>query len=280
MKSKYLIVILLFLSFVTLNVYLFVEAPPPLEDGRGKKGQKLYSVTEAFRIIAKENDAVRALYTKGIVGEGKKKNLKFDEKWEQKEVEAGPLPALFLRSTSAYLSKCQSSLGLFLGSDYPISSANAFKGKQTEYYKQMKEDKQPKFFFDESSGKYTAMFPDYAKAEACVTCHNEHKDSPKKDWKLNDMMGATTWTFPEDSLTMEQINYLLAVYRKGVASTYNAYLAKAGAFTKNPKPEIGKNWPAGGYYLPSAEVFLDSANKINAPGTLSSILTLNSQGEK
>jgi adenylate cyclase len=272
MKNR-LFLIILILIFITVNIYLFVNAPVPLSEK--KTSGKMYPVAEAFRILAKENDAVRALYTKCIVGAGKKQKMKFDEKWEQKDVEAGPLPALFLRSTSAYLSKTRSSLGLFLGSDYPISSANRFKGRQVEYYNQMKLDKQPKFFLDETTGKYTAMFPDYASAETCVSCHNEHKDSPKKDWKINDMMGATTWTYPDDSLSLDQINQLLAFYRKGVAETYNVYLSKTAGFSKEPKPVVGTNWPSQGYFLPSLEVFLDSANRINAPGTLKSILALN-----
>ncbi|MGH8566472.1 MAG: c-type heme family protein, partial [Gammaproteobacteria bacterium] len=26
-------------------------------------------------------------------------------------------------------------------------------------------------------------------AEACVACHNNHKDTPKRDFKLDDVMG-------------------------------------------------------------------------------------------
>ena len=34
--------------------------------------------------------------------------------------------------------------------------------------------------------------------EACVTCHNTHPDSPKKDWKLNDVRGALEVVVPVD----------------------------------------------------------------------------------
>ena len=39
------------------------------------------------------------------------------------------------------------------------------------------------------SSYFTAVYPDKAVAEACVSCHNHHKDTPKRDFKLDDVMG-------------------------------------------------------------------------------------------
>jgi len=36
-------------------------------------------------------------------------------------------------------------------------------------------------------------------APACVTCHNDHKDSPKKDFKLGDTMGGVVIRVPMGS---------------------------------------------------------------------------------
>lgn len=38
--------------------------------------------------------------------------------------------------------------------------------------------------------------PDIASANACVTCHNDHADSPKRDFKLDDLMGMLVVTVP------------------------------------------------------------------------------------
>ena len=54
--------------------------------------------------MAFENDVTRTLFTKAIVGHGKKQGLAFDENWAQPDVHAGPLPALFLRGVSDELS--------------------------------------------------------------------------------------------------------------------------------------------------------------------------------
>ena len=269
-KKRFLILIL---GFISLNVYLFATAPAPLPDRADGASARL-PVERAFAVLAKENDAVRSLYTRSIVGEGQKLNLLYQEDWKDTGVEAGPLPALFLRGTATFLEKQPLPLSLFLGSDYPISTANKFSGIQEKYFDQMKEDKQPKYFFDEDTKLYTAMFPDLANVKTCVSCHNQHPDSPKKDWQLGDMMGATTWTFPKDSVTVEEVTEMIAVYRKGARHTYENYLNKVNTFSNTQKPEIGTKWPSNGYFLPTADAFMDSVNTIAAPASLNQLLLL------
>lgn len=36
---------------------------------------------------------------------------------------------------------------------------------------------------------FAAVYPDYAVSEACAICHNEHKDSPRTDIEVGDVMG-------------------------------------------------------------------------------------------
>ncbi len=36
---------------------------------------------------------------------------------------------------------------------------------------------------------FTAVYPDVAVNQSCVNCHNQHKDSPKKDWKSGEVLG-------------------------------------------------------------------------------------------
>jgi len=43
---------------------------------------------------------------------------------------------------------------------------------------------------------YTAVYPDVAVAKACVTCHNNHVDSPRDDFKLDDVMGGVVIRIP------------------------------------------------------------------------------------
>jgi hypothetical protein len=147
-------------------------------------------IEKVFRILAGENDIVRALWTADIVGAGMKAGLKFDEKWREPGVAAGPLPALFLRESATALHKTRVPLGLFLGFDYPIAQSNLFTGVQAAHFERVRATGHPEFFHAADIGRYTAMFADLAVAPGCVSCHNEHANSPKTDWKLKDIMGA------------------------------------------------------------------------------------------
>ncbi len=256
----------------TIGGIVYSCAPLP-EEGGGSVVKKLYSVKEAFEIVAKENDVARTLYTKAIVGAGKKKGLKFHEDWAKDDVEAGPLPALFLRGIAGDIrKKGDVPLGLFLGSDFPIRKSNKFKGKQAELFAEMRKDSKPKFFYDEENKLYTAMFPDFAVAGPCVNCHNDHPETSKSDWKLGDIQGATTWTYPADSVTFDELQGIIMAYRDGAGATYDSYLAKTKGFTENEIPPVGASWPSSGYILPETEVFLDSIAELTAYETLKGIL--------
>ena len=43
---------------------------------------------------------------------------------------------------------------------------------------------------------FTAVYADTAIATACVSCHNEHKDTPRKDFKMGDVMGGVVIRIP------------------------------------------------------------------------------------
>ncbi|MFM1879239.1 MAG: hypothetical protein RLZZ241_2105 [Bacteroidota bacterium] len=273
MTKKRLFLIGIVLVFITVNAYLFLTAPEPLTLENNQE-KYVYSVNDGFEILAKLNDNYRRIYTKRIVGDGSKANLKFDENWQNHTVEAGPLPALFLRATSANLEKSPLPLGLYLGSDYPIAESNLLTGVQGQKFEEIKQDKQPRFFYDEDTQRYIAMFPDFAAADACVTCHNEHKASPKTDWKLNDIMGATTWSYPRDSLTAGELLEWVAVYNESAQKSYATYLEKTKGFITAQQPEIGQKWPVEGTFLPDVKTFSDEVLKDASFGLVQGIVKL------
>lgn len=45
---------------------------------------------------------------------------------------------------------------------------------------------------------FRAVYADKAVSKACVSCHNSHPSSPRKDFKLNDVMGGIIISFPVD----------------------------------------------------------------------------------
>ncbi|AUP77612.1 c-type heme family protein [Flavivirga eckloniae] len=252
---------------ITMSCFFSCGGVP--EDKKASAGtEKAFSVEEVLEMVAKENDVTRTLYTKAIVGKGKKQGMKFDEDWRKDDVEAGPLPALFLRGVATSIKKSPVPLGLYLGSDFPINAANKFEGQQAVLFEQIKKDQKPQFFYDDDQKLHTAMFVDLASAGACVTCHNDHAQTAKSDWKLGDVMGATTWQYPKDSLSYKETVAVLNSYAKGTVDIYMEYLDEIEAFEKSEKPVIGDKWPEEGNYLPTAEVFLDSVKKLSSYETM------------
>lgn len=252
-------------SLACLGIYLFVSAPQPLDDQNQQ--QAVIPVEKMFALVQAENATVRAMFTQEIIGEGKKVRLKFDEHWRDADLEAGPLPALFLRETAKSMEKSPVRLSLFLGSDYPISPDNRFEGLQQEKFQVLRQSRQAQFFYVPDTGLHTGMFADIAVAAPCIDCHNQHEQSPKQDWRLNDVMGAATWMYPASVVTLEDMLKAVTVLHQGIGDAYSAYLDKVKTFAH--PPVIGEHWPHDGYYLPSREVFMQAFLQRAAPHTLS-----------
>lgn len=256
-------------GFVLLALYLFVSAPPELPDGA--RGGKAIPAESALALLDAESAAIRALYTREIVGAGTKQGLAFREDWKKDEVRAGPLPALLLRETSNRLQMRVPELSLFLGSDFPLVKENLFTGAQAAHYQEVKKTLRPKFFFDTAQGRTTAMFPDRASAQACVTCHNEHPNTPKKDWVLNEPMGATTWSYAGRQVPSETMLRMIAMLRKSAVDSYGAYLQKVDRFDAAARPAVGDKWPRDGFYLPDLETFRKAVEAQNSAATLNGL---------
>ncbi len=261
---------LIFLSGVILSVYLFVSAPAPLspETGLNKK----ISIEKIFKILNDENKIVRSIYTKEIVIKGKKTGLKFDEDWQELGVNAGPLPAQFLRETAKNLERRPVRLGLYLGSDYPINEANKLTGTQLVNFENIKKNMGDRFFHVNDMGVYVYMSADIAIAKACVNCHNKHSQSPKNNWVLNDVMGATTWTYPDEKISIEDALVMISEFQLSVKTSYERYINHI--VSRDNPPLIGKKWPVDGYFLPSSKEFMKHVTSKSSSNTMSSLVQI------
>lgn len=270
--------VLVLSALMVVGIYLFATAPADLDNDTGGGGRQV-PVETLFHLLDAENASIRKIYTAEIVTPGLKNGLKYREDWKSKTVHAGPLPALVLRETASRLQQRVPDLSLFLGSNFPIEASNRFKGSQLAYFDKIEKEQQPQFFLDGSTGRYTAMFADIAAAPACVSCHNDHPNSPRKDWKLNDVMGATTWSFPRKQVSTDELVEILAAYRASALDTYDAYLKKTAAFDPAQRPQLGERWPTDGLYLPDADTFRKRVEERNSIASLNLLLqTLPSAG--
>jgi hypothetical protein len=250
-------------------IYLFVTAPPPLAEGGSPASNDRPTIPVKVLLDSANlvNAAARKIYTERIVSRGQEAGLSFNEEWRQPEVESGPLPALFLREVASELQKQDAALALFLGSDQPISSSNAFKGEQIGQFEALKHDRKPRYFEMPSLQLQVGLYADLAVAPGCVSCHNEHPNTPKRDWKLGDVMGATTWTYPRSTVTDRELRQGVAQVYEAIAGAYATYLAKTQRF--RDAPLTGGHWPEKGRrQLPDVETFVAAVKDATAASIL------------
>ena len=125
--------------------------------------------------------------------------IKPAEHW--KDLENGaPLPAQMFRAGAEAVADLTDKFTYSLQSEWPINKQNAPK---TPMEKQGLEyifaNPGENFYGEEKLGDvtyFTAVYPDVAVSEACTKCHNEHKDTPKTDFQVGEVMGGVVIRVP------------------------------------------------------------------------------------
>jgi len=155
--------------------------------------------TDALFAVMK---ADRTNYTKLIIQRlGPKGAGAITPKEEWKDLENGaPLPAQMFRAGAEAVRDLNDTFTYSLQSLWPINKQNAPKSPmEKEGLTFIKDNPGENFYGTEELGGvnyYTAVYPDVAVAAPCVDCHNEHKDTPKTDFKLGDVMGGVVIRVP------------------------------------------------------------------------------------
>jgi hypothetical protein len=142
----------------------------------------------------------RTVYTRLVVNrlQNEEKVIKASEHF--KDDKALPLPAQMFRFGSEMVAEKKAGFSYSLLSIWPINKQNAAKtAAEKEGLEAVAKDPSKAFYKEETLGRtkyYTAVYADRAVSPACVTCHNEHKDTPKKDFKLGQTMGGVVIRIP------------------------------------------------------------------------------------
>jgi hypothetical protein len=138
-------------------------------------------------------EADRDLYTRHVVERMQAKGIVVaSENWEERNTL--PLPAQFLMESGRHVGKKGIGMQYRLISLWPINKRNiptnplqsiglgTILTQPTRPFTGVTKVGTTRYF--------EAVYPDLAVSQACIGCHNAHPDSPRRDFKLNDVMGA------------------------------------------------------------------------------------------
>jgi len=147
-------------------------------------------------------NADRANYTKLVVkrlGPAGAGAIKPDENW--KDIDNGTLlPAQMFRAGSEAVAEVTDDFTYSLQSIWPIGKQNGPKTPIEKTGLQYVVDNPGENYYGEEElggvTYYTAVYPDVAVSDACSSCHNDHKDSPKTDFAVGDVMGGVVIRVP------------------------------------------------------------------------------------
>ena len=175
-------------AVVLSNSYLKGESRSLLES----------QVVESARNTAMQFKQLRAYYAKNVVGKVKKSGalaVGIDHAQDKGTI---PLPATMIHDLSA---NSQASTKVTLYSSFPFPNRrerqlDAFAQKALDYLQRGESDE---FIATETVHGVRSVrvaVADHMAAQACVSCHNSHPDSPKTDWKVGDVRGVLEVSVP------------------------------------------------------------------------------------
>jgi hypothetical protein len=142
----------------------------------------------------------RTVYTRMVVNrlQDQEKVIKASEHF--KDDKALPLPAQMFRFGAEMVAEKKKGFSYALLSLWPVNKQNAAKTPvEKEGLEAVAKDGSKAFYKEETLGKtkyFTAIYADRAVSPACFNCHNNHKDSPRTDFKLGDTMGGVVLRIP------------------------------------------------------------------------------------
>lgn len=130
--------------------------------------------------------AFRTAYVLLVVDHVRESGVQPKEDWV-KDVHAIPLPAQFVKVAGGDIGSFEIGLiGLT-----PVYKSNLPRTQaEAQALERMVANPQQKLITFEDGDQFKGLSADFAIVQSCADCHNAHPDSPKRDFRKGDMMGA------------------------------------------------------------------------------------------
>lgn len=153
--------------------------------------------------LHKVMESDRTVYTKLIVNRlaVNEKVIKASEHW--KDESALVLPAQMFRYGAEMVAEKGANFSYSLLSLWPVNKQNSPKTEVEKTGLKFIADNPGKNYYSKEQlggqNYFTAIYADTAIAKACISCHNAHKDSPRTDFKMGEVMGGVVIRIPVGS---------------------------------------------------------------------------------
>ena len=161
------------------------------ERNEAEGGVPYQKLTDMLHLVMSSD---RTVYTRKVVQRLTRDDEVITASEHYQDDAALPLPAQMFRYGAELASDASEELSYSLLSLHPINRKNGpVTEVETQGLRHVADNPGENFYgAEELDGEryFVAIYPDYAVAEACVNCHNNHKDSPRRDAKVGDVMGA------------------------------------------------------------------------------------------
>ncbi|NQV60327.1 MAG: DUF3365 domain-containing protein [Alphaproteobacteria bacterium] len=135
---------------------------------------------------------IRGYYTKNVIAKVKA-NGTIKPAIKHKDVpNTVPLPATFIHDVSKLMEDRDTKIRLYSAYPFPNRSTRKLDNFQTEAWTALNAN--PDAIFSrrvtiDGTAVVRVAMADKMVAQGCVNCHNSHPDTPKSDWKLDDVRG-------------------------------------------------------------------------------------------
>lgn len=187
-------------GFILGAAFVFLLSPFLLSAAnKGPSSPSLIPAEQVADYVHSVIQADRSIYTTEVVDRMKAQGIvTASENW--KDTGKLPLPVQFLIEASRLMADNPNGIRFRLISNWPINKDSMPRSTFEEAglsklavsperpYKGMKTEHGIEYF--------EALYPDIAVSQSCVRCHNAHPQSPKKDFRVGDVMGGLLLSIP------------------------------------------------------------------------------------
>ncbi len=201
------------LAFAVLSSLLYMENTIAKQDAR--------SYTDVLNIV-------QSFYSREIVQKAKSDGIVIAKDFRDLNQPSLPFPATFTHELIGDLNQRNPDLTFRFFSEFPFfqrkdsGPQNAFERRALEFFKQS--DATEYYEDEQENGVDKLRFARALRMESqCISCHNSHPDSPKKDWKEGQLRGVQSIVMPManiDTLTLNTWRfplYYIAAFGAGIS---------------------------------------------------------------